>query len=310
MSGTLPYAPPIGVPVLSPVIGGNPATGPNTGSPIIQVFHSTTPIQIPTAADGGLLSQPFLIPGPGRVIITGTPGGTGPLGSPLLWTWNGGANFGALNNDLPLIVGSVAALGVPVSTGDQINLASQEPAVWDYLLLTYEPRTILAPPQWSGYVIQGLPGQEPWLQNITAVGGNTLPSGQSGNPDIPVTLDGATIQVPTEHESTAQLLVDATTAVLGANATYTTANAVPIQTFRRLIGTVISDQAGTLYVQQSPNATNWDVQSSFTVAANDAAGAGVGFSVEVVAPYARLYYVNGATAQTTFRLYCWGVPEA
>jgi hypothetical protein len=169
------YAPPVGVPVLSPVIGGNPATGPNTGSPIIQVFHSTTPIQIPTAADGGLLSQPFLIPGPGRVIITGAPGGTGPLGSPLLWTWNGGASFGALNNDLPLIVGSVAALGVPVSTGDQINLASQEPALWDYLLMTYEPRTILAPPQWSGYVIQGLPGPAPWLvtPQITTVAGPT-----------------------------------------------------------------------------------------------------------------------------------------
>jgi|GEM_PF-2354872 len=147
-------------------------------------------------------------------------------------------------------------------------------------------------------------------ENITEVGGVALPTGQSGNPNLPVTLDGSTIQVPTEHDSTAQLLVDRTTSALAGNGTYTTANAVSITAFRRLIGTVISDQSGVLYVQQSPDGTNWDVQSSFSVPANDATGAGVGYSVEVVAPYGRLYYENGATGQTVFRLYCWGVPEA
>jgi|SRR5579875_336060 len=147
-------------------------------------------------------------------------------------------------------------------------------------------------------------------ENISQVGGATLPTGHSGNPDLPVTIDGSTVQVPTEHETTAQLMVDSTTSPLGANGTYTTSSAVPASGFRRLIGTVIGDQAGTLYVQQSPDGNNWDVQSVFNVAANAATGAGVGFSVEVVAPYARLYYQNGPTAQTVFRLYCWGVPEA
>jgi len=146
-------------------------------------------------------------------------------------------------------------------------------------------------------------------ENIQEVGGVALPTGQSGNPNVPVTVDGSTIQQPTEIESAAQNALASTTTALGANATYTSAtlDAAP---WRRLIGTVISDQAGTLYVQQSPDGTNWDVQSSFSVAANDATGGGVGWSVEVVAPYARLYYVNGATGQTVFRLYAWGVPLA
>jgi hypothetical protein len=69
---------------------------------------------------------------------------------------------------------------------------------------------------------------------------------------------------------------------------------------------VYSDQNGTLNVQQSPDGTNWDVTSTFTVTG----GTGQGFSVEVVAPYMRLDYVNGTTAQTTFRLYAWGTPNS
>jgi len=144
-------------------------------------------------------------------------------------------------------------------------------------------------------------------ENIQEVGGVALPTGQSGNPNVPVTVDGSTVQQPTEIESAAQNALASTTAALAANATYTSAtlDAAP---WRRLIGTVISDQAGTLYVQQSPDGQNWDVQSTFSVPANDATGGGVGWSVEVVAPYARLSYTNGATAQTVFRLYAWGVP--
>jgi hypothetical protein len=67
----------------------------------------------------------------------------------------------------------------------------------------------------------------------------------------------------------------------------------------RIVGSVFADQAGTLYVEQSPDNANWDVVDSFSVSAN----AGFGFSVEKVCPYARVRYVNGATAQTVFRLY-------
>lgn len=147
-------------------------------------------------------------------------------------------------------------------------------------------------------------------ENVQQVGAASLPTGQSGNPNVPVTFDGATTDAPTNHEATLQLSVDSIVVPLAANGTYTTAASVDVSGMRRIFGTVISDQAGTLYVQQSSDNANWDVQSSFTVAANDAVGSGTGYSVEVVAPYARLYYTNGATAQTVFRLYAWAAPEA
>jgi hypothetical protein len=69
----------------------------------------------------------------------------------------------------------------------------------------------------------------------------------------------------------------------------------------RLVGTVFADQPGTLYVEQSPDGTNWDVVKYFSVSAN----AGLGFSVEKVAPYARVRYVNGPADQTVFRLFVY-----
>lgn len=69
----------------------------------------------------------------------------------------------------------------------------------------------------------------------------------------------------------------------------------------RIVGTVFADQPGTLYVEQSPDRNNWDVVDSFDVSAN----AGLGFSVEKVAPYARVRYVNGAADQTVFRLFVY-----
>jgi hypothetical protein len=69
----------------------------------------------------------------------------------------------------------------------------------------------------------------------------------------------------------------------------------------RIVGSVFANQAGTLYIEQSPDNTNWDIVDSFSVSAN----VGLGFSVEKVVPYARVRYVNGATAQTVFRLYVY-----
>jgi len=89
-----------------------------------------------------------------------------------------------------------------------------------------------------------------------------------------------------------------TTSALVANGTYTSST-VTTNGFSRITGSVFADQPGTLNVQQSPNGTNWDVVSSFSVSANT----GLGFSVELVCPYVRINYVNGATAQTVFRLY-------
>lgn len=96
------------------------------------------------------------------------------------------------------------------------------------------------------------------------------------------------------------LVVSYTTTPLGANEAWTSAVDSDART-GRIVGSVFADQPGTLYVEQSPDGANWDVVESFPVSAN----AGLGFSVEKVVPYARVRYVNGATAQSVFRLYVY-----
>jgi len=76
-------------------------------------------------------------------------------------------------------------------------------------------------------------------------------------------------------------------------------DAIPTNGYSRIVGSVFADVDGTLYVEQSPNGTNWDVVDSFPVSG----GSGLGFSVEVVCPYCRVRYVNSASDQSKFRLY-------
>jgi len=96
------------------------------------------------------------------------------------------------------------------------------------------------------------------------------------------------------------VLIDYTVTPLGANASWIS-NVDDDPATGRVTGSVYADQAGTLYVEQSPDGTNWDVVDSFSVSA----GSGFGFTVEKVCPYVRVRYVNGTTSQTTFRLYVY-----
>jgi hypothetical protein len=123
-------------------------------------------------------------------------------------------------------------------------------------------------------------------RNITQIAGTTL-SGRDWS------LDFATLP-----ERGLLELVAHTTTPLPANGTWTSGTESALIT-GRLVGSCFSDQSGTLYIEQSPDGTNWDVVDSFSVTG----GSGIGFSVEKVCPYARVRYVNGATAQTVFRLY-------
>ena len=96
-------------------------------------------------------------------------------------------------------------------------------------------------------------------------------------------------------------LADSTTTALGIGAVYI---GTPFSTngYAKIVGSAYSDQASAvdgLEIQQSQDGVNWDVISAFTVSA----GVGLAFSVEIVAPHARLRYTNGGTAQTVFRLY-------
>ena len=93
-------------------------------------------------------------------------------------------------------------------------------------------------------------------------------------------------------------LADSTTTALGASATYT-GSSVETSGYKQIVGTVYADVDGTLKIQQSSDGTNWDVETSISVTG----GSGKGFSIEVVAPYMRVVYENGGTAQSAFRLY-------
>ena len=95
-------------------------------------------------------------------------------------------------------------------------------------------------------------------------------------------------------------LIGSTTTPLAASGEWTS----PVDSLMetgRIVGSVYADVDGTLYVEQSPDNSNWDIVDSFSITG----GSGIGFSVEKVAQYARVRYVNGATDQTVFRLYVY-----
>lgn len=97
-------------------------------------------------------------------------------------------------------------------------------------------------------------------------------------------------------------LIDSTTTPLGDGLTYTGASKA-CDKYARIVGTIFTDHASTLYVDQSQDNTNWDYSSSFPVTAST----GLAFSVEVIAPYCRLRVVNSAgAAQTVLRAYMRG----
>ncbi len=130
-------------------------------------------------------------------------------------------------------------------------------------------------------------------------------------PTLPYTVaNGVWIPRPTDEngipytETRGSLsALDSTTTPLGANATYTTTTPFSLGEYRSVVGSVFSDQDGTLFVEQSPDGQHWDVQSSISVTGGGTAG---GFTIDVIGPYGRLVYTNGPTAQTVFRLYAWG----
>jgi hypothetical protein len=69
--------------------------------------------------------------------------------------------------------------------------------------------------------------------------------------------------------------------------------------YDKIVGSCFADQDGTLYIEQSPDGSNPDYEESTSYTANDK----LGFIHELVCKYVRIRFVNGATAQTEFRLY-------
>ena len=127
-----------------------------------------------------------------------------------------------------------------------------------------------------------------------------LPSDLTAAGNLKLSIQESAITVPFDLQAQLRALHASTTTALAANASWTSTSE-EVLNFGRITGTVFADVAGTIYVEQSPDNTNWDVVDSWSVAAN----AGLGFSVELVARYVRIRYVNGATLQGTFRCVAW-----
>jgi hypothetical protein len=66
----------------------------------------------------------------------------------------------------------------------------------------------------------------------------------------------------------------------------------------RITGIVKTDQAGTLYIEQSADGVNWDLSVSNSIVA----GTGESFSEELYAPYVQLRFHNTGSDQTYFRI--------
>lgn len=95
-----------------------------------------------------------------------------------------------------------------------------------------------------------------------------------------------------------------TAAPLLANATWTS-DVIEPRGADRITGSVFADQAGTLFIEQAgghdygnPSATNWDVSTNYPVGVGD----GKGFDEQILLPFVRIRYTNGATNQGAFRL--------
>ncbi len=98
-----------------------------------------------------------------------------------------------------------------------------------------------------------------------------------------------------------------TTTPLGAGATFPGtsrdlqgASSTPYYHYAGIRTLVYADQAGTLYVDESPDGSTWTQGVSSVAVASGTVGR---ISHKATCRYVRLRYVNGSTAQGTFKLY-------
>lgn len=89
-----------------------------------------------------------------------------------------------------------------------------------------------------------------------------------------------------------------TTTPLAANGTFESGS-INLSRATRITGSVYADQPGTLLVEQGGDGTAWDIQDTIDIPA----GIGIPIDIPVLSQFFQVTYTNGATAQTTFRLY-------
>lgn len=159
-------------------------------------------------------------------------------------------------------------------------------------------------------------GTSPWVVAGNVASGAT----DSGNPvkvggvfhtNLPTVTDGQ--RVDAQFDANGRLLtnsivdpndvtsiVNSSTTPLGSNAVFTGTSEAALA-FGSVSVSVRADQnsaAGGLSIQQSGDNTNWDIQDNYTVTANQEFAT----SVNLVEPWFRVVYTNGAGVQTIFRL--------
>lgn len=110
--------------------------------------------------------------------------------------------------------------------------------------------------------------------------------------------------LPFDKQAQLKQQIENNTTPLGISATYTGASFDTMAdgvNYTWLTGTVFTDIAGTLSVQQSADGVFWNTFDSITVGAS----VPTKINVDVLTRYIRLVHVNGATAQTILRLYAY-----
>jgi len=110
-------------------------------------------------------------------------------------------------------------------------------------------------------------------------------------------IGNSQVAVPVDKQAVYRTQAFLTTTALGADASYTSATFDALL-YRRITGKVFADQDGTLNLQHSDDGTTWDTLTNMSVTANTP----VKYDEPIYCRYVRVNYVNGAVAQTTFRL--------
>jgi len=95
-------------------------------------------------------------------------------------------------------------------------------------------------------------------------------------------------------------LLEYTETPLGASATFTSST-YQYDNNPIVSGICYADQDGTLVIELSPDGTKWIGETAKDYTANDK----LNFRVYITAPYFRVRFINGSTAQSFFYLYIY-----
>lgn len=131
--------------------------------------------------------------------------------------------------------------------------------------------------------------------------------------NVNTTANGANISQPTDIKGVSKNLLFTTSANLGVSANYA-APTFDASAFKTILGFVMANQAGTIYVQESDDQISWYTTNTIAVTASTQTSvAGTNyynaqtFSQNLASKWFRIYYVNSTTAQTAFNFSVYSI---